>query len=161
MLRPGIHQSHDPFRQYYTSWVPSLLTGLNRYIHFMLPQRRECMLISARYFGGGKTASPVADPERVHWVPWNPSFEELPSKILCANILCTRRSHWSKALQLPISDNARVSTPLSRIRRAHGLCSRIMSELKQRFYSCNTPSAAKDGDMLSVWERLFSCALCG
>ena len=40
----------------------------------------------------------VADPEGVHWVPWNPSFEELPSKILCANILRTRRSHWSYAL---------------------------------------------------------------
>ena len=31
--------------------------------------------------------SPVADPEGVHWVPWNPSFEGLPSKILCANVL--------------------------------------------------------------------------
>ena len=29
----------------------------------------------------------VADPEGVHWVPWNPSFEGLPSKILCANVL--------------------------------------------------------------------------
>ena len=93
----------------------------------------------------------MVDPEEV---PWNPSFEELPSKILCANILCTRRSHWSYALQLHISNNARVSTPLSRIRRAHGLCSRIMSEaserIKAKVYSCNTPSAAKDGDMLSV-----------
>ena len=25
----------------------------------------------------------VADPEGVHWVPWNPSFEELPLKMLC------------------------------------------------------------------------------
>ena len=74
----------------------------------------------------------VADPEGVHWVPWNPSFEELPSKILCANILRTRRSHWSYALQLHISNNARVSTPLSRIRRAHDLCSRIMSEASER-----------------------------
>ena len=74
----------------------------------------------------------VADPEGVHWVPWNPSFEELPSKILCANIQRTRRSHWSYALQLHISNNARVSTSLSRIRRAHGLCSRIMSEASER-----------------------------
>ena len=29
----------------------------------------------------------VADPEGVQWVPWNPSFEGLPSKILCANVL--------------------------------------------------------------------------
>ena len=28
-------------------------------------------------------------------------------------------------------------------------------------YSCIAPSAAKDGDMLSVWERLFFRALCG
>ena len=34
----------------------------------------------------------VADPEGV---PWNPSFEGLPSKILCANVLPTLRSHWS------------------------------------------------------------------
>ena len=46
---------------------------------------------------------PVADPEGVHWVPWNPSFEELPSKILCVNILRTRRPHWSYALQLHIA----------------------------------------------------------
>ena len=36
------------------------------------------------------------------------------------------------ALQLHISNNARVSTPLSRIRRAHDLCSRIMSEASER-----------------------------
>ena len=96
--------------------------------------------------------SSVADPEGVHWVPWNPSFEELPSKILCANILRTRRSHWSYALQLHNSNNPRVSAqniknstcawPMFRVKRA--------SELQQRFYSCNTPSAAKDGNMLSA-----------
>ena len=35
----------------------------------------------------------VADPEGVQWVPWNPAFEGLPSKILCANVLLTLRSH--------------------------------------------------------------------
>ena len=47
------------------------------------------------------THVPVADPEGVPWVPWvpwNPSFEGLPSKILCTNVLL--RSHWSYALQL-------------------------------------------------------------
>ena len=34
-----------------------------------------------------RVGNPVADPEGVHWVPWNPSFEGLPSKILCANVL--------------------------------------------------------------------------
>ena len=52
---------------------------------------------------------PVADPEGVPWVLWNPSFEGLPSKILCANVLRTLRSHWSYALQLHSSNNARVS----------------------------------------------------
>ena len=85
-----------------------------------------------RCIGYPREHNSVADPEGVHWVPWNPSFEELPSKILCANILRTRRSHWSYALQLHISNNARVSTPLSRIRRAHDLCSRIMSEASER-----------------------------
>ena len=48
---------------------------------------------------------------------------------------------------------ARQLIPESRIRRAHGLRARIMSEaseLKQRFYSCIAPSAARDCDMLSV-----------
>ena len=34
----------------------------------------------------------VADPEEV---PWNPSFEGLPSNILCVNVLRTLHSHWS------------------------------------------------------------------
>ena len=45
----------------------------------------------------------------VPWVLWNFSFEGLPSKILCANVLRTLRSHWSYALQLHSSNNARVS----------------------------------------------------
>ena len=32
-------------------------------------------------------SSSVADLEGVPWVPWKPSFEGLPSKILCANVL--------------------------------------------------------------------------
>ena len=36
----------------------------------------------------------VADPEGVQWVPWNPTFKGLPSKIsVCANVLHTLRSH--------------------------------------------------------------------
>ena len=70
-----------------------------------------------------------------------------------------------------------VSTPVSIIRHTHGLRARIyyqkhmatietMNEARERikakvFYSCNAPSAARDGDMLSVWERLFSRALRG
>ena len=72
------------------------------------------------------------------------------------------------------SNNARVSTPVSRIRRAHGLRARkyyqkyvetteAMSETSERIkaYSCIAPSAARDGEMQSVWEHLFSRALRG
>ena len=57
------------------------------------------------------------------WVPWNPSFEGLPSKILCANILQLR------TLDVPALE---------------------LHKLKRRFYSRIAPSAARDGDMLSV-----------
>ena len=30
----------------------------------------------------------VVDPEGVPWVPWNPAFEGLPSKLLCATHVC-------------------------------------------------------------------------
>ena len=53
-------------------------------------QSWQCLPVSQRT---------VADPEGVPWVPWNPSFEGLPLKILCANVLCKLRSHWSYALQ--------------------------------------------------------------
>ena len=39
----------------------------------------------------------VVDLEGVPWVPRNPTFEGLPLKILCANVLCTLRPHWSYA----------------------------------------------------------------
>ena len=51
----------------------------------------------------------VADPE-------GPSFEGLPSKILCANVLRTLHSHWSYAFSFNSSNNACVSTHV--IRRA-------------------------------------------
>ena len=72
------------------------------------------------------------------WVPWNPPFEGLPSKILCANVLSTLRSHYQKHV-------ATIET---------------MSKASERIkdYSCNAPSAARDGDMLSVWERLFAAS---
>ena len=67
------------------------------------------------------------------------------------------------------SNNALVS----RIRRAHAwsTCTYMhvatietISEANERIQAkvlCIAPSAARDGDMLSVWERLFSCALRG
>ena len=48
----------------------------------------------------------VADPEGVQQVPWNPSFEGLPSKILCANVPLTLRSHEGYALQLHSCNNS-------------------------------------------------------
>ena len=60
----------------------------------------------------------------VPWVPWNPSFEGLPSKLLCANILCTLLSHWSYALQVHSSNNACVSTQFSCIKNLTCACPR-------------------------------------
>ena len=61
------------------------------------------------------------------------------------------------------SNNTHVSSPVSRIRRAHGLRARIyyhkhvatletMSKASEQIkaYSCIAPSAAKDANMLSV-----------
>ena len=45
----------------------------------------------------------MVDSEGVPRVPWNPSLEGLPSKILCAKVVRTLRSHWSYALQLPVA----------------------------------------------------------
>ena len=53
----------------------------------------------------------------VSWVPWNPCFEGLPSKVLCTNIVPTLATHFS----FNSSNNTRVSNPVSRIRLAHGL----------------------------------------
>ena len=125
----------------------------------------------------------------VPWVPWNPSFEGLPSKILCANILRTLLSHWSYALQVHSSNNACVLTQFSCIKNSTCACPRCtyilpeacgnhrdnMSEAsertKARFYPCIAPSAARDGNMLSVYESasfpaLYTddqllCSLCG
>ena len=64
----------------------------------------------------------MADPEGVPWVPWNPYFEGLPSK----NTMRKRSTYTTLATQFGFngSNNARVSTPVSRIRRAHGLSAR-------------------------------------
>ena len=43
--------------------------------------------------GCGWVVLSVADLEGVPWVPWNPSFEELALKILCANILRPHCAH--------------------------------------------------------------------
>ena len=61
----------------------------------------------------------MADPEGVPWVLSNLCFEGLPSKLPCANALPTLRLHC-----MGLRTSARVSTPASRIRRAHGLCAR-------------------------------------
>ena len=45
----------------------------------------------------GNASRPVVDLEGVPWVPWNPTFEGLPLKILCVNVLHTLRPHWSHA----------------------------------------------------------------
>ena len=63
-----------------------------------------------------------------------PPFEGLPSKIL---YMCKCTMYTMPTLEL------RRSRPYA-------------FTVKQRFYSCIAPSAAKDGDMLSVWECLFS-----
>jgi len=70
-------------------------------------ERGMCMQLIWRGFGNHDGT--VADPEGVPWVLWNPSFEGLPSKILCANVLRTLPSHWNYALQLHSSNNARMS----------------------------------------------------
>ena len=46
-----------------------------------------CLLAVWPYTINLKNECAVADPEGVPWVLWNPSFEGLPSKILCANVL--------------------------------------------------------------------------
>ena len=74
-----------------------------------------------------KTA--VADPEGVPYVPWNPSFEGLPSKILCANVACILRSHLSYSLQLQFSsNNTRVSTRIKNSTHAWPACTYILPE---------------------------------
>ena len=91
-------------------------------------------------------ATTVADPEGVPWVPQNPSFEGLPSKILCTNVLL--HSHWSYALQLHCIQQKRtcVSLIISCLKKlfdAHGLRARIMSKASERIKSksCVAPSA--------------------
>ena len=60
-------------------------------------------------------AQSVADLEQVPWVLWNPSFEELPSKYY----KCTMYSMLTLELYMHFSftssNNAHVSTPVSRI----------------------------------------------
>ena len=72
------------------------------------------------------TADAVADLEGVHWVPWNPSFEGLPLKILCANVLRTLRPHWSYA----------EATRFTVAKRTHACAFRFCNFLHQEFDSC-------------------------
>ena len=110
----------------------------------------------------------------VPWVPWNPSFEGLPSKILCANIYVnyahTRATHFSFTVAIthvcPLN-NFLYQEFDARMTYVHIYTTRSTwqpqrqwakreSELKQRFYSCIDPTEARVGDMLSVCERFFS-----
>ena len=71
----------------------------------------------------------MADPEGVPWVPWNPSFEGLPSKILCANILCTLCSHMELRTSASTVAIMHVSTPVTRIQGAQWpTCTYILPE---------------------------------
>ena len=109
----------------------------------------------------------MADPEGVQWVLWNPSLKGSLRKYAqtyYVHYAHTGATHFS--FTVAITHDLHVSTPVSRIRRVHDLRARIyyqkhmatietMSEARERieakvFYSCNAPSAARDGDMLSV-----------
>ena len=92
----------------------------------------------------------------------------------------TRATHFSFTLaithNLPVHVNSIISC-IKNSMRAWPTCTYILSEAhgnhrdnerseerikaKFFFYLCNAPSAARDGDMLSVWEDLFSRALRG
>ena len=101
----------------------------------------------------------MADPEEVQWVPWNPSFEGLPSKILCANVLTLElRTSASKYIAITHDLNSIISCIDARMTYVHVYTTRsieTMSEARERikakfFYSCNALSPARDSDMLSV-----------
>ena len=122
---------------------------------------------------GGILTWAVTDPEGVPWVPWNPSCEGLPWKYYAQMYYIhyphTRATHFS--FTVAITHVSQLNNFLvSRIWCAHDLRACIyyqkhvaiietMSGLKQRFYSCIAPSAARDGVMLSVWECLFLCLM--
>ena len=115
---------------------------------------------------GGLRERPASNGARQESQELNPSLEGLPSKILCANVLRIHYAHTGAThFNFNSSNNARVSTPVSRIRRAHGLYVHVyttrstwqplvetMSKASERIkaYSCIAPSAVRDGDMLSV-----------
>ena len=65
--------------------------------------------------------SSVADPEGVPWVPWKPSFEGLPPKFYAQTFYLLYAHTGAMHFSFNSSNNARVSTPVSRIRRAHGV----------------------------------------
>ena len=100
-----------------------------------------------------------------------------------ASALAITMDNIIRVLYYPCN-NTRVSTSVSRIWCAHGLYVHVyiyiyiyiyiyfqkhvatietISEVNERIkaYSCNAPSAARGGDMLSVYERIISCALRG
>ena len=67
----------------------------------------------------------VADPEGVPWVLWNPSFEGLPSKILCANVYehytHTGATHFSFTVAIM---HVCQLIPVSKIPHAHRMCNK-------------------------------------
>ena len=105
----------------------------------------------------------MVDPKGVPSVLWNPSFEGLASKILCATYYVHNTHTGATHFNFNSSNNARVSTSVTRIRRAYGLRARkyykkyvatieTMSRASEQIkaYSCIAASAARDGDMLLV-----------
>ena len=103
----------------------------------------------------------MADPEGVPW-GMEPLFGRLLSKILCANVLCTlyahtRATHFSFTVAIThvYQDfDARMAYVHVYIyaRGSHRdlLISKANERIKAKVYSCIAPSAARDGDMLSV-----------
>ena len=107
----------------------------------------------------------VAAPEGVHGFHGTPLL-----KGCLRNTMRKRTTYTTLTLKLRTSASTvaitHVSTPVSRIRRAHGLDAHIsyqkqratietMSEESERIkaYSCIAPSASRDADMLSVHMR--------
>ena len=118
-----------------------------------------CLMRMIKAYSAQHVHTSVADPEGVQWVPWNPSFEVLPSKILCANVLTLEATYFSFKVAITHDLNSIISCIDARMTYVHVYTTRsieTMSEARERikvkvfFYSCNAPSPARDGDMLSV-----------
>ena len=101
--------------------------------------------------------SPVADPEGVPWVPWNPSFEEAAFENTMHTTL-TQERHTSGSTvaithvcQLLYQEFDARMAYVHVYYQKHVATIETMNEASKRIkaYSCIAPSAARDGDMLS------------